>query len=119
MIHRCRWPPRLWRRPRPSVCVLAVLPGTETRGSRSPAYALDGTATHETIDMDTCSRSLRRDADNSVRQLGVFLLLVGLGTAVLPNVPQPDPDPYHGPHITHVLHGCCCKRHHRPDHRAH
>lgn len=119
VIHRYRWPFRLWRRPRFAVYVLAVLPGTETRGSRSPAYALDGPAAHEVVDVDTCSRTLRRDADNSVRQLGGLFLLVGLGTAVLPNVSQPDPDSYHAPHITHVLHGRCGKRHHRSDHRVH
>ena len=53
-----------------------------------------------------------------MRQLGGFLLLVGLGTAVLPNLPQPDPNPHHDPYITHVLHGRCGKCYHRPDHWA-
>ena len=52
-------------------------------------------------------------------QLGIVLLLAGLGTAVLPNVSEPYPDPHHAPHIAHVLLGRCGKYHHRADHRTH
>jgi hypothetical protein len=54
-----------------------------------------------------------------VYQLGSFLLLAGLGTAVLSNVSEPDPDPHHAAHIAHVLLGHCSKYHYCADHRTH
>jgi len=98
---------------------MAVLLGTETRGLSSSTHALDGASAYEAVDVGPRSRSLRRDADHCVRQLGVFLLLVGLGAAVLPNLPQLDPDPHHDPYITHVFHGSCGKCHHRTGHWIH
>ena len=92
---------------------MAVLLGTETRGPQSSTHALDGASTYEAVDVGPRSRSLRRDADHCMCQLGGFHLLVGLGTAVLPNLPQPDPDPHHDPYITHVFHGGCGKCYHR------
>jgi len=105
--------------PRPTVYSVAILLGTEARKDRSSAYALDGAAAHETVNVDSRSWSLRRHADYCMYQLGSFLLLAGLGAAVLPNIPQPDPDPHHAPHIAHVLLGCCGKRHYCTDHRTH
>jgi hypothetical protein len=116
VICRYRWSLPLWRHPRPSVRWMAVLPRTEAREYRSPSYTLDGAAAHEAVDMDARARSLRRNADNSVRQLGSILLLAGLGTAVLPNLSQLDPDSNHAPHIAHVLHGYCGKRRNRSNH---
>lgn len=118
-VHRyCR---ALLRRPllRPTVCSVAILLGTEAWKYRSPSYALDGAATHETVDVDSRSRSLRGDADYRVRQLGSFLLLVGLGTAILPNIPQSDPDPNYAPYIAHVLLRRCGKYHCGADHWTH
>ena len=98
---------------------MAVLLVTETRESHSSTHALDGAAAYEAVDVGPRSWSLRRDADHCVCQLGGFLLLVGLGAVVLPNLPQPDPDPHHDPYITHVLHGSCGKCHHRTGHWVH
>ena len=88
----------------------AILLGTETRGPQSFTHALDGASAYEAVDVSPRSRWLRHDADHCVCQLGSFL--VGLGTAVLPSLPQPDPDPHYDPYITHVLHGRCGKCYH-------
>jgi hypothetical protein len=88
VIHRYYWPLLHRHPPRPIICSVATLLGTEARKYRSPSYVLDGAATHETVDVSSRSRSLCRDADYCLCQLGNFLLLVGLG----------DPDPYYAPY---------------------
>ena len=82
---------------------MAVLLVTETRESQSSTHVLDGASAYEAVDVGPRSWSLRRDANHCMCQLGGFLLLVGLGAVVLPNLPQPDPDPHHYPYITHAL----------------
>jgi hypothetical protein len=115
LIRRYCWPFLHQPPPRTTILSVAILLGTEAQKPRFPSYALDGAAAHETVDVNLSSRSLR-DADYCVCQLGFFLLLVGSGTAVLPDIPQPDTDPHYDPHTAHVLFGHwgkypCCAGH--------
>ncbi len=114
-VRRRHRPIRRWRPARRSLRRLAALLGAAAREPGSSAHALDGTATHETINVDACARSLRGDADHRVHQLGGIHDLDSVGGAVLPNVPEPEPDPHDAAPAADVHLG---HRRERPD-RAH
>ncbi len=101
-VRRCDGSICPWRPARSSLHRLAVLLGTAAPEPRPSMHTLDGSAAHEAIDVDACQRSLRGNADDCVRQLGRVLCLGCMGSAVLPNVLKPKPDPHHAAPATHV-----------------
>ena len=102
------------RRPaRTSFRRLAVLLGTQTQEPGSSTHALDGTTAHETIDVDTRAWSLCGHADCCVLQRGGVRMLAVMGTAVLSDVPEFEPDSNDAAHAAVVRWGPRRKRRHR------
>ena len=117
-MYRCHC---LIRRRRPACLTLhhlAVLLGAPSPEPESSAPLLDGPAAHEAVDVEACARPLRGHADDCLRQLGGIRELVGVGAAVLPAVPGPEPDPNDAAHATASRRGDSGSRFHRVHDRA-
>ena len=103
---------------RPSFHCVAVLLGAQAREPGSPAYPLDGATAHEAINVDTCTRSLRGDANGGVLQRGGVRVLAVMVATILSNVPGLEPYSNDAAHAATVFRGHRRKHRHRFHDRA-